>query len=331
MRQAPYRSQPYGAKPIAQDQIWRIRRRIKSARETRLERQQFRLARNAETSYARQLRQVATQVGHFVSGHFNPDNPNDPGWQAIIDSLMQHAGLIRNWAKSVANKMLADVDRRDMTAWQEHGKEIGRALRTELQRAPIANAYYDLWQQQVDAIAGISEKSAERIANLRDRSLQMVTTGERWNDIVDQVMAQEDVSKAHANTIARTETARAHSTFTAVRAQTLGATHFQWLTSNDADVRPLHRQIARTNGGVYRFDNPPILDDGRPGLPGTIWNCRCFLRPLLPDEPQQMPQPARSPEYSASLLPEAEPINKAYRDGRINYGTYQQRLRALIS
>lgn len=321
-------SRSTGPRPglIAQDDLWSRRRRIKTQRETAEERRLWRRARNAEASYARNLRQVARQIGMFVRGQFNPDDPNNPGWQSIIDALMQHADLLKDWASAAGNKMLADVDRRDRSVWIDHGKQIGRALREELANAPIGEHYNTLLQNQTEQIANISVSAAERIAKLRDRTMDMVTTGERWNDIVKDVMEQEDVSRGHANTIARTEVSRAQSTFTAARATTIGSTHFRWATASDADVRPLHRGFA---GNVYPWDDPPILDDGRPGLPGTIWNCRCHPVPILPDEPHEMQKPARSPEYIASLKPEAAPINKAYREGKLTYSQYVEKLLSL--
>jgi SPP1 gp7 family putative phage head morphogenesis protein len=263
------------------DALWRIRRKVKTQREARLEQRQWTAARRAETYYNRILRQVAAQVGQLVQGIFNPADPEDPGWQNIIDALNSYSYLIRDWAGAAAQRIIAEVDRRDMAIWLQHGRQIGRAMRAELASAPIGPAYADLLQQQVNQITGISTASAERVERLRVRSREMIFTGERWNAIVDDVMDAEDVARSHAQTIARTETARAQSTLTAVRAAHVGSEFFQWVTAGDADVRPLHHEISRRNGGVYRWDDPPILDDGRPGLPGTIWNC--FLGDTLVD------------------------------------------------
>jgi hypothetical protein len=328
--------------------LWRTRSRFRTKAEERTERQRFMQARRAESRYAQTLRQVATQIGHVVRGNFNPDDPQNPGWERIIDALEAHANLLYGWAGSVAHRMLVDVDRRDLNAWYQHGKEIGTALHKEVATTDLRNEYDRLLQQQIDAIADISRSSADRVKKLRDRAQNMVYTGERWEDLVSGNNWQDlvegmnllpDVAKRHANTIARTETARAQTTFTAIRAKAADSTTFLWRTVGDADVRKLHDDISKgkdKNGqsiglgnGEYYWDDPPKLDDDRPGLPGTIYNCRCWAEPILPKQVDKIPKPRRSWEYEVSLRPEAEPINKEYRQGKITYGEYLDKLETL--
>jgi hypothetical protein len=49
----------------------------------------------------------------------------------------------------------------------------------------------------------------------------------------------------------------------------------------------------------------------------------------MPEEGTTPRNVARSAEYEASLRPEAAPINQAYRDGRLTYGKYVEKLLAL--
>jgi SPP1 gp7 family putative phage head morphogenesis protein len=111
-------------------------------------------------------------------------------------------------------------------------------------------------------------------------------TRQKWTDIVERSNNAGLTARANAETVARTEVARAHTTLQAVRAKHMGSELFEWRTAGDATVRDLHDQISKRNvgygRGIYRWDEPPELDDGRPGLPGTIWNCRCYARPVLP-------------------------------------------------
>jgi len=87
------------------------------------------------------------------------------------------------------------------------------------------------------------------------------------------------VTTSRAMTIARTETAKAASIVTEVRAKEVGATHYIWRTAGDSDVRESHAEM---EGEVCEYDNPPIVD-GEPLNPGMIYNCRCYAEPIIPD------------------------------------------------
>lgn len=251
------------------------RRDAKNARE------RFFRARRAERQYGAQLRRIANQIGHIVQGIFNPNDPADPGWSAIQTALDTYRRLLGPWAQAAARRVVTEIDQRDLKAWIEHGRAIGRELQREMASAPIGPQYTQLQQTQISLITSLPYNAAQRVHQLSQEAL---VGGGRWEEIAREVMRTGQVSRSEANTIARTETARAHSNFSAIRAQHIGSEQFEWATANDRDVRPLHKGYA---GKVYRYDDPPLLDDGRPGLPGTIYNCRCWAIPILPEIPEE--------------------------------------------
>jgi SPP1 gp7 family putative phage head morphogenesis protein len=170
--------------------------------------------------------------------------------------------------------------------WAEHGRKIGRLLRREVELAPLAGPIAQLQSQQVSLITSLPLSAAEKIHEL---SQEQLVTGGRWealqphirNELATRaITAIPEGVKSRANTIARTETARVQSNVTAVRAVHIGSTGFIWRTMLDKDVRPLHRGF---EGQFYPWSQPPRLDDNRPGLPGTIYNCRCYAEPVFPD------------------------------------------------
>ena len=254
-------------------------------------------ARAAETAFARQLRQVGRQITELVRGVFNPDNPGDPGWDTIDELLRQYRELLKPWAAQTAERMLADVNRRDAAGWHKLGREIGQALGEEITSAPTQGAITDLYNYQIEQILKLPEDAAQHIRESRAFSAEIIQQmrgpaeeamvgGRRWEDLTQKVRSEGLHVQSSAETVARTETARAASTLQAVRAKHIGSELFHWRTANDYEVRDLHRELAVRNvgygPGIYRWDDPPELDDGRPGLPGTIWNCRCYAAPVLP-------------------------------------------------
>jgi SPP1 gp7 family putative phage head morphogenesis protein len=255
-----------------------------------------RQARAAERDYAAQLRQVGRQISQMIRGVFRPEDLNDPGWDTVLDMLQRYRDMLRPWAQAAAWRMLADVSRRDAASWHRLGRQIGQGLREEIARAPVQDALQQLYDYQVEQILNIPDDAADYIRRSRERSAEIVeqmrgpaeearVAGRRWEDLVKEI-SDTGRYQSTPETVARTETARAATTLQAVRAKTIGAQMFQWMTANDLTVRPLHQQLAKRDvgfgPGIYRYDDLPLLDDGRPGLPGSIYNCRCFQLPILP-------------------------------------------------
>ena len=262
-----------------------------------------RQARGAEREFAARLRQVSQQISQLIRGTFDPDNISDPHWNELEDILTRYREMLRPWAAQVSRRMLADVSRRDASGWHKLGVEIGRALGREINSAPIQSDLEELNHHVVNTILSVPERASEALKRSREHSADIVyqlrqegeaavAGGRRWEQMVDEVKNAGLDTVSSAETIARTETARAHNSLQAVRAKHLGIGTFQWMTSNDIEVRPLHRNIARgldkdgnpigLGGGIYSYNDLPLLDDGRPGLPGSIYNCRCYQRPILP-------------------------------------------------
>jgi SPP1 gp7 family putative phage head morphogenesis protein len=242
--------------------------------ETREERLGWARVRRAETGYAISLRGLAKQIGLIVTGMW-PEQPED----AIALALMRYAEIIGPWAQAVAGRMLADVSRRDQAQWNRVSRTMSRSLREEIERAPTGEALRKLLDLQVELITSLPLDAATRVHELAIEGLQ---TGARANELAAKILATGHVTASRANLIARTETARAASTLTQVRAKYVGSTHYIWRTSGDSDVRPLHRKL---NGKTIAWDNPPVSgEDGEKAHAGTIYNCRCFASPIISEE-----------------------------------------------
>jgi len=215
---------------------------------------------------------VAREIGNIVKGY----GPSQP--KALIKALTGYSELLEPWAKSVANYMIADVNRRNEKAWRETGKEIGRALRMEIAYAPTGHVFSMLMDLQVGLIKSIPLDAAQRVHGLTTEAL---VTGERAKAIAAEIMRTEEVSKAKATLIARTEVARTASILTESRATFVGSEGYIWRSSGDGDVRPTH---ATMNGKYVRWDTPPVTDKGlAPYHAGCGPNCRCYPEPVIPD------------------------------------------------
>lgn len=242
----------------------------------RLEQQKFKRSRRSELAYAKKLRAVAKQIGLIITG-FAPHGKvlDMAGLQAALDA---YAKLLKPWAKAVATSMLQDLKRRDESMWTDLGKDIGKQLGEELRGEPIGQTIAQALGAQVDLITSLPREAGQRVHKL---TLEGLADSTRASEISKEILRSGEVTESRATLIARTEVARTASELTKVRANHLGCTHYIWRTSGDADVRESHKKM---NGKVVAFDTPPTLSDGTVTHAGQIYNCRCYIEPILPEE-----------------------------------------------
>jgi SPP1 gp7 family putative phage head morphogenesis protein len=248
-------------------------------RETRKQREFFSKVRRSETAYAVNLRKIATQIGHLI-GAFDPQDAEQV--RALEHALRHYANVVRPWARAVARRMLADVQRRDEKVWREYSAFMGLQLQQEIASAPTGEALWQLMNEQVELITSLPLDAAQRVHELAVGSLY---TGARAKEISTEILKTGDVTRARANLIARTEVGRAATTLTKVRAEHVGSTHYRWVSSHDYDVRKRHKHL---DGTVHAWNDPPVASE--PGQremryhPGSGPNCRCWAYPILPEE-----------------------------------------------
>ena len=259
-------------------------------RELLKERNAFRYVKNAERVYATQLRRVARHVGELVAA-FDPKNPRHV--HRLVDLLHRYAEVLTPWARATASKLITEVSRRDEKAWARYGAELGLELKEQLRTAPVGAELAKLLDEQVTLITSLPVEAGRRVQRL---ATEAITDPTRWTELAAEIMRTGAVTQSRANTIARTETSRAASGLTQIRATHLGSPGYQWVSILDADTRPAigsknfasmntlakgsHRKL---NGTIHRWDEPPIAaPDGTRAHPGGIYNCRCFAIPILP-------------------------------------------------
>lgn len=237
--------------------------------------------RPAELKFGSRLKKIAEHCGTLING-FEPGDPSAvPGIQHLLDA---YATQLRGWAINTASAMLMDVALRDEQSWMTHARDLSTGLRNEIKNAPTGEVMRSLLAEQVDLIQSIPREAGNRVSRLtlelvQQRALENISNSSRSTELVAEIMRSGEVAKSRAVMIARTETARTASVLTQARALNIGCTHAIWRTSHDSDVRPAHREM---EGKVFALDDPPQLSDGTKTFPGQIFNCRCYMTPILP-------------------------------------------------
>ena len=229
----------------------------------------------AERIYAQQLRRLARHIGEIVSG-FEPTAETLP---TLENMLRQYAVALAPWAKVTAGKMISEVNARDLATWRSNSLQISESLRREILNAPTGEMMRALMDQQVHLITSLPLDAAQRVHEWTIKGLE---DGTRAGEVTREILRTGEVTASRATLIARTETSRTATALVQARAVHVGSVMYIWRSSGDGDVRPDHKRL---NGKSFRWDSPPVADErtGARAHPGSIYNCRCYAEPILPD------------------------------------------------
>lgn len=129
----------------------------------------------------------------------------------------------------------------------------------------------------------IKNWTEDEIIKMRDKVGIMANVGKSTKTIADYLQKEFGISQKHAKFLARNESAIATSSYLSAKYEAEGFTKFKWHTILDGRERELHKEL---NGKVFRFDDPPIIDErtGQKGLPSQTYNCRCTFSPYIDGE-----------------------------------------------
>lgn len=204
--------------------------------------------------------------------------PGDPQALPKIEQILRaYAENLTQWAEATSARMLAEVNRRDESAWMQLSADLSRALRQEIRTAPTGATMRALMAEQVTLIKSIPLDAAQRVHRL---TIEGIEDSTRAAEISKAIRASGDVSKNRADLIARTEVSRTASTLTEARALHVGSPGYFWRTSHDGDVRESHKKM---EGKFVAWNDPPTLD-GMTGHAGQFPNCRCYPEPVIPED-----------------------------------------------
>ena len=236
---------------------------------------EFQTAKNAEQRFARQLRKVSREVAKIVKRFTVNGLIENP--KALEAAVKAYSKTIEPWANQVVRRMLDDVNKKNIRAWKNTGKELGRELSAVLSGSEVGATALALQNAQVELITTIPIRAAERAQKLTQ---QAMSGGRRASEVAREIARTNEVTEAVATRIARTEIAKANTALTTARAKSVGATHYIWRTMGDNDVREVHKDKKIANK-IFAFDDPPTIEGEGAHGPGDIWNCRCYPEPVL--------------------------------------------------
>lgn len=188
-------------------------------------------------------------------------------------------------ARMAAMAMATQVIQNGYRTWREaaaagsKGTEIYYALTKELNKS---NAFREIIDRNAELIKSVPADATQALSRAMAEGYE---AGVRPEDLKADIMNRfSNLTEAKARLIARTETSKAATALTRVRAQRIGAEWYVWRTSDDARVRSSH---AHMDGVLVNWNDPPSpekligMKDYGSYHAGEFPNCRCYAEPLL--------------------------------------------------
>ena len=205
-------------------------------------------------------------------------------------ALKNYSERLTPWARRQSAKLLEQVKNSNKRAYMNKSKQIGKKLEEHLFENETGLIAIDLITEQVNLIKSIPIEAGLRAQKI---AFEAALEGRRAmpdKSVIDQLQTEmgmtEEVAINRARLIARTETARSNAAINQSRAMNVGSRQYRWHNSGDEAVRHSHKMLKgkRLQGMIFSWEDPPTLDDGMTGHPGTFPNCRCFAEPVFDGE-----------------------------------------------
>ena len=245
----------------------------------------FKPSTTAEREFYKSLKKVAELSGGIVNSHVEGVTIRDQ--KEMQRQLERYSKRLEPWARRQSKKLLDTVEKSNRRAYANQSRAMGAALREGVGDGHVAIITRALQEEQVALIKSIPLEAGQRAQRIAEEAFLSGTRAAPNSDTIAELQKQlglsTEVATSRAKLIAVTETARANASINQARAMSVGSGQYRWHNSGDGAVRDSHRiyKGKRMQGRIFSWDEPPTLDDGTRGHPGTFPRCRCFAEPIF--------------------------------------------------
>lgn len=136
----------------------------------------------------------------------------------------------------------------------------------------------------------------EALGELESLIYESYSNGTSVRKLQEAIQSKYNVTKQHAQAIARDQIASLNASVTKAQQTDAGIKRYKWSTSKDGRVRDCHKEL---DGKIFRWDNPPEMwyksklhgkiMTGRRCHPGEDIGCRCVAIPIFDYETIDVP------------------------------------------
>lgn len=197
----------------------------------------------------------------------------------LEDSLLPTAQAVDTWSTAQSVKAVEQIVKVDLEG-------DTRLLPTREEQA----AQHVAWARE--NVGLITTMEASTFDDLAQHVSRAVVEGRTAVELEGVIRDRFGVAEGRARLIARDQIAKLNGRITQARQEAMGVPAYEWSSSGDERVRPIHRKL---DGTIRRWDNPHPTE----GHPGSAIACRCVAIPVI-DEAEI---PTEDPETQPFALP----------------------------
>ena len=252
-----------------------------------------------ESRYAAALESLVRRMTHEVnrellalfksdaaSEHFGEDASIASQARIVANALMaKFQGMFDRQAKKLAEQMVNGVNNESGVNVTRSLKAIAPELNIDSRKItkPVQTVMTASVSENVDLIKSIPQ---QYLSGVKQAVMRSITTGTGLQDLKPYLEKQGPITERRARNIANDQTRKAYNSLNKARMQQAGVKKFEWVHSaGGKDPRPLHMDHypAGLNGGIFSFDDLPVIDErtGERGIPSQLPFCRCRMRPIV--------------------------------------------------
>ena len=217
----------------------------------------------------------------------------DEEFRKIEDELARQTERFKLEAKVA--KAAAQVQRLSISEWKRIcSQTLGINLLDSYYDGEFYRKWIDAWiADNVSQIKSIPKKTLDDMHEIiRNGFIE----GRPSREVAKDIQAKYNISKRHAQLLARDQIATLNAQITRHQQEDAGITKYVWSDSRDIAVRECHRAL---NGKTFEWSDPPemwyrtkskgIVMTGRKCHPGEDYCCRCVPIPVFDLETLNLP------------------------------------------
>lgn len=217
-------------------------------------------------------------------------NLKDGIWKVLRDyseaitKALNIKRIIRNTSR--AGKTARSISIRDWKAL------VDDALGEDISEPFYVETTEDLLNKWVgESVSHITTLPQEYLGKVHEAIMWGYNTHQPKVNVYKRIMRETGATLSQSRMIARDQMGTLNARMTQYEHESMGVTHYKWVTKRDSRVRECHRQL---DGQVFRWTNPPamwystisrgIVYTGRYCNPGEDYGCRCVASPVFDED-----------------------------------------------
>lgn len=194
--------------------------------------------------------------------------------EQALNRIKDLTNRLRRIAEELVNRILRREAGRHTEKWRAQVRAaLGIDLEAVVRQEDIAEPLDAAVKRAASLITGLADETAAGVEKL---TRQALLRGQPARDLAKDLTKQFGVADRRAKVIARDQLATLNSDLNRIRHEQAGVTTYEWSTSHDERVRPLHRSL---DGRRYKYGESTGAEGGLP--PGQPIMCRCVARAIV--------------------------------------------------